>query len=104
MRTKDIPRCKHEAFAQRTLGERGSIFDLRNQAHTNIPAFGGPRASAPSFEHAIHVRARSVKSIPQSRQKLSVVTIRQHPVRPPFGELRAGDAGQHFDVGNLVGA
>ena len=39
----------------------------------------------------------------QAIQVFSVMTIQQHQIDEPFGELRGSNAGQHLDVGELVG-
>src|SRR5262249_59205985 len=55
------------------------------------------------FGREHHIDPRLAEAFAQSRQVSAVVAVDQHQIDEPLGKLRGGDAGQHLDVGQLVG-
>src|SRR6202012_4310817 len=104
MGTKDRSRGEHDAVALRRFRQRERVIDMR-EARPYEHAVRGlhEQFHADMFEVTHNIQACLAKSLMQTRQILTIVTIYQHQIDEPLGELRTGDAGQRFDVGEFVG-
>src|SRR5215470_8305403 len=104
MRTEDSTRREHDAIALRSFRQYEGILSMR-ESRPNEHAVRRlyKQLQADAFESAHNIEARFAQSRLQARQIFAIATIHQHQIDEPLGELRRRDAGQHLDVGKLMG-
>ena len=100
---KEHARRQHEATFG-GLRERNQNVDVgQSRPQANIPYEGSTNSSNPirSKARAALTRASPSRSCKRAKD-VQVVTVDQHQIDQPLGELRTGDAEQHLDVAMLV--
>src|ERR1700674_3731509 len=104
MGTKDSSRREHDAVALGGFRECERILYMRESRPDEHAIRRLHKQLQPhTFEGAYDIEPRLAEPLVQPGQVLAVMTIYQHQIYEPLGELRGGDAGQHLNVGEFVG-